>query len=249
MGRLWVLGSMGWMPRGGQETCCYLIECDGQLIMLDAGTGVSNLYRYADVLARYDHLSILLSHYHLDHIAGLMYLKRFCRDLALDIYGPGRPAYPKTTEEYLSDFLQSAIYSSGPFGFARSVRYFDYGGKDFTVGETHVGVTPQVHSSPSFQLRLGTDIVYATDTAFDACAWSSVQPAHILLHECWQLSAGDPRHSSAEALVLGLPRSSFDRVFLIHHNPSWAPDDRRAISALASTADICLAEDGICIEF
>ena len=122
MGRLWVLGSMGWMPRDGQETCSYLVECDDQLIMLDAGTGVSNLYRYTDVLSRYDRLSILLSHYHLDHMAGLMYLKRFCRDLALDIYGPGKPVYPKTTEQYLSDFLQSAIYSSGPFGLARTVR-------------------------------------------------------------------------------------------------------------------------------
>lgn len=249
MGRLWVLGSMGWMPRDGQETCSYLVECDDQLIMLDAGTGVSNLYRYTDVLSRYDRLSILLSHYHLDHMAGLMYLKRFCRDLTLDIYGPGKPVYPKTTEQYLSDFLQSAIYSSGPFGFARTVRYFDYGGKDFDVGETHIEVTPQRHSSPSFQLRLGTDIVYATDTAFDATSWSNVQPTHILLHECWQLSSGDPRHSSAEALVSGLPHPSFDHVLFIHHNPAWTPDDRRAISALASTAGISLAEDGMCIEF
>ena len=138
----------------------------------------------------------------------------------------------------------------GAFEGADNLLWVDmHTAKDFTVGDTHVSVTPQVHSSPSFRLRLGTDIVYATDTAFDACAWSSVQPAHILLHECWQLSAGDPRHSSAEALVLGLSRSSFDRVFLIHHNPSWTPDDRLAISALASTADICLAEDGMCIEF
>lgn len=247
MGRLWILGSAGWMPHKGQQTCCYLVECDNQLIMLDAGTGVSNLYLCADVLSRYDHLSIILSHYHLDHLAGLMYLKRFAHSLDLAIYGPGKPVYPKSTENYLSDFLQPAIYSSGPYGFARSVRYFDYGGTDFDVGTTHVGVTPQVHSAPSFRLRLGSRLIYATDTAFDADAWTDVEGAQVLLHECWQLSAGDPRHTCAEDLVRGLPLASFGRTLLIHHNPSWTHEDRRSLAACAAAANIGLAEDGMCI--
>ena len=64
---LWVLGSAGWMPKAGQETSCLLLEAQGQLIMLDAGTGVANLGLAAKALQRHDRLSILLSHYHLDH--------------------------------------------------------------------------------------------------------------------------------------------------------------------------------------
>ena len=90
---LWVLGSAGWMPKAGQETSCFLLEAQGQLIMLDAGTGVANLELVPEVLQRYDRLSVLLSHYHVDHLVGLMYLKRFAADKRVDVYGPGKPVY------------------------------------------------------------------------------------------------------------------------------------------------------------
>ena len=144
---LWVLGSTGWMPRAGQETSCFLLETAGQLVMLDAGTGVANLCLAAEALRRHEHLSVVLSHYHLDHLVGLMYLKRFAADKRVDVYGPGRPVYPRTTGEYVADVLQDAVYSSGPFGFAREVRYHDYGGDDFFLGDLHVEVQAQSHSA------------------------------------------------------------------------------------------------------
>lgn len=244
---LWVLGSAGWMPRAGQETSCFLLETHDQLVMLDAGTGVANLDLVSEVLQRHDHLNILLSHYHLDHLVGLMYLKRFAADMCVDVYGPGRPAYPKTTEEYVGDMLQNALYSSGPFGFAREVHYHDYGGQDFCVGALPVAVRMQVHSSPSFELRVGDLVTYATDTSFDAAAWDDCAPSRLLLHECWQLNAGDPRHTSVEGLVAGLPRERFDKVLLIHHNPSWNDTDRAEVERTAIRRGIALAHDGMTI--
>ena len=186
---LWVLGSAGWMPQAGQETSCFLLEAGEHLIMLDAGTGVANLDLAAEVLARHDCLSVLLSHYHLDHVVGLMYLKRFAAGKRVDVYGPGRPVYPKTTEEYAGDLLQSARDSSGSSGFAREVRYHDYGGRDFDVCGLPVAVRPQIHSSPSFELRVGDLVTYATDTSFDPAAWKDCVHSRLLLHECWQVGA------------------------------------------------------------
>lgn len=244
---LWVLGSAGWMPKAGQETSCFLLETQDQLIMLDAGTGVANLELVSEVLERHDHLSVLLSHYHLDHLVGLMYLKRFMADKSVDVYGPGKPVYPKTTKEYARDLLQSAIYSSGAFGFAREVRYHDYGGQDYCVGGLHVAVREQSHSSPSFELRLGNLVTYATDTSFDAAAWEDYPPTELLLHECWQSGAGDPRHTSVEALAAGLPREAFGRVLLIHHNPSWDARERAEIERAAARHGMELARDGMTV--
>lgn len=244
---LWVLGSAGWMPKAGQETSCFLLETQDQLIMLDAGTGVANLELVPEVLQRHDRVSVLLSHYHVDHLVGLMYLKRFMADKRVDVYGPGKPVYPKTTEEYAGDLLQSALYSSGAFGFAREVRYHDYGGRDFCVGGLHVAVREQSHSSPSFELRLGNLVTYATDTSFDAAAWEDYPPTELLLHECWQSGAGDPRHTSAVALAAGLPRERFGRVLLIHHNPSWDARERAEIERAAARHGIELAHDGMTV--
>ena len=242
---LWVLGSAGWMPRAGQETSCFLLETPEQLIVLDAGTGVANLGLAAEALRMHDHVSVLLSHYHLDHLVGLMYLKRFVADKRVDVYGPGKPVYPQTTEGYVGAMLQSALYSSGPFGFAREVRYHDYGGQDFRVGDLPVAVRPQSHSAPSFELRLGDLVTYATDTSFDAAAWEDCMPSKLLLHECWQLGAGDPRHTSVETLAAGLPRERFGRVLLVHHNPSWDEVERAEVERTAACHGMELARDGM----
>jgi len=102
--KLYVLGSGGWIPNKN-ETSCFLIEHKNELIMFDAGTGVSNLKHYAEVMGRYDTISIVLSHYHLDHVVGLIYLLPFIKGKKLNIYGPGKPVYEKSTEEYLNDLL------------------------------------------------------------------------------------------------------------------------------------------------
>ena len=244
MARLWVLGSGGWMPSGGRETSCFLVEMAGELMLLDAGTGVANLSLVPEVLARHDQLHVLLSHYHLDHVVGLMYLKRFCAGMRVDVYGPGRPVYAHTTEECMRGVLQPSVYSSGAYGFAREVRYHDYGGRVFSVGGVQVGVRPQQHSAPSFELRLDDVLVYATDTCFNVASWQDVKPAQVLLHECWQIENDDPRHTSARALADGLPRDRFEHVLLIHHNPAWSEDERAEVARIAAAAGIELAADG-----
>ena len=244
MTKVCILGSMGWMPAAGQQTACVLVETRGQLMLLDAGTGVANLAMCQDILARYDRLSILLSHYHLDHVCGLMYLKRFAAHMRVDVYGPGRPAYERTTADYLCDVLQESMYSSGPHGFAREVNYVDYDSKDFMVGDVRVGVRAQRHSAPSFELRIEDDVVYATDTCFDRENWGNVAPAKLLLHECWQLNNKDPRHTSVESLSSGLPRDTFGKVVLVHLNPSWNETERAAVERKARQRGFALAHDG-----
>lgn len=243
MNRLWVLGSSGWMPSKGRETTCVLVEIGKTLIMLDAGTGVANLAQHTDVLARHERLNIILTHYHLDHTVGLMYLKRFCSDMEVDVFGPGAPHYPKSCRDYAQDLLQQAFYSSGPHGFARDVTFQDYGDNDFLVGGVCVHPTLQKHSAPSFRLRLNDLVVLATDTTFDASAWKEERTVKLLLHECWQREATDPRHSSAEALASGLPRNRFDHVLWLHQNPAWDATERMAIARTAASCSCTLASD------
>jgi ribonuclease BN (tRNA processing enzyme) len=177
-----------------------------------------------------------------------MYLKRFCANKRVDVWGPGVPAYPRRTESYVRDLLQDAAYSSGPTGFAREVAYHDYGGEDFEVGGIPVRVRPQRHSSPSFELRVGDLVTYATDTSFDPAAWCDSPQSCLLLHECWQHSEGDARHTSLEALAKGLPRDRFRKIVLVHQNPAWSADERDAVSRLATNNHMCLAHDGMYLE-
>ena len=245
MDRLWILGSGGWMPSHGRETACMLVELGDSLILLDAGTGVSNLASHMDVLGRHTRMSVVLTHYHLDHTVGLMYLKRFCADMRIDGFGPGAPHYRQGCTGLAADLLQRAFYSSGPHGFSTDVHYHDYAEGDFEVGGIHVRSTLQRHSSPSFRLRLEDAVVLATDTSFEADSWASEPDARLLLHECWQLETVDPRHTSAKALSAGLPHERFDRILWVHLNPAWDDHERALVSQAARACGCALAEDGL----
>ena len=246
--RLWVLGSAGWMPAAGRETSCLLVELGDELVMLDAGTGVANLALASEALERHDRLRIVLSHYHLDHVVGLMYLKRFVAEMRVDVYGPGIPVYPRSTAAYVADLLQDALYSAGSEGFAREVRYHDYAGRDFCVGNIPIAVRAQHHSAPSFELRLADAVTYATDTSFRASDWHTAAPTKVLLHECWQVEDKDPRHTSAEALAAGLPTNRFERTLLVHQNPEWDETARATVERIAQRHGMELARDGMVLD-
>src|SRR5882724_1657758 len=66
--KLLLLGTGGYYGNDQRQTACLMLPEAG--ILLDAGTA---LYRIRDHVAT-DHLSIFLTHAHLDHIIGLTYL-------------------------------------------------------------------------------------------------------------------------------------------------------------------------------
>jgi phosphoribosyl 1,2-cyclic phosphate phosphodiesterase len=68
-----------------REPCCGEIELDGDLILIDAGR--------MDLAARCERqrpATILLTHYHADHVQGLLHL-RWGRGESIPVYGPKDP--------------------------------------------------------------------------------------------------------------------------------------------------------------
>ena len=214
--------------------------------MLDAGTGVSNIGHFKDVLDRYQTLHIILTHYHLDHIIGLSYLLPYISNKKIVIFGPGIPAYHKSTEELLNDFLKPEFFSRPLGKLAQEVSCFDYGEvSSFNIGEIKVSLTKQKHSSPSFSVMLDNDLLYVTDTVFDKIRWEECPEIKLLLHECWQLSDDDAqqKHCSLEAILNYLPLNKFGRVLLIHQNPLWSEKDVNTIHELTKNTNIAMAKD------
>lgn len=246
--RVHVLGSAGWIP-GEDETSCFMVEHEGALLLLDAGTGVSNLARHLDVLERHERITVLLSHYHLDHVIGLIYLLPFLEGKELHIYGPGRPCYDRSTRDLLEQLLQPAFFSRPLERFCERVACFDYCGKDFSADGVAVSVVPQRHSAPSFRLTLDNRLIYATDTAFNPSEWCGDYHGMTLLHECWDVtSEGQGKHTSARVLLDGLPAELVRSTYLIHKNPSWTRADLDVLERMAQAKGAHVARDGMVLE-
>ena len=247
---IFILGAAGWIP-GANETSCIMVENKGQLFILDAGTGLSNIGKYTHILDKYDTVHLLLSHYHLDHMIGLSYIDPFIRDKRFRIYGPGRLAYPETTDYYLRAFLRPEFFSRSIDKFSNDVKVLDFPGESFCIGDTRISVTRQKHSAPSYRITLDDKLIYATDLSFSADDWEGVS-AEVLFHECWEYKEpvhDSYRHTSLSQLKDKLPLSSFGWIYLIHHNPVWGEYDFRRINEMIRGTNISLAEDGmeICI--
>lgn len=242
--KLYILGSAGWIP-SKNETSCFLIEHKNQLIMLDAGTGTSNIKNHQTILGKYDTISIVLSHYHLDHLVGLIYLLPYLKGKKVNIYGPGKPTYPKRTEDYLNELLQTAFFSRPLDRFADEVYCFDYSDSSFYIGEVLVSVKKQKHSSPSFQISIDNKLVYATDTCFDISDWDKTTSGELLLHECWDIRCDNKnKHSSLENLINGINPNQFKNILLIHHNPEWNDSDYKKAFEMIKETNFSFASDG-----
>jgi ribonuclease BN (tRNA processing enzyme) len=242
--KLTVLGSGGWIPTPNNETACYMIESGDDLILLDAGTGLSNLEHYHDVLRNFDTIHIVLSHYHLDHIIGLSFLPVFFKDHTVWIYGPGEPAYPGGVRKTLNDFFSEPFSSSTVEELIDQIYFKDYTLGAFSVGNVTIEAFRQVHAHISYGLKVGNDLYYATDTMVLNETFEHASDVKLLLHECWEIeSAEDPFHTSLDEFIRYLPAEPTVRIGLIHRNPRWNQHDLMKAKARIGSRDIELIED------
>ena len=241
--KVYALGTAGWIP-GKNETSCFMVETENALFLLDAGTGIANLMHYKDVLDRYPTIHLLLSHYHLDHTIGLIYLDPLVRNKELIIYGPGLPYYKYSTEYYMRSLLRPEFFSRRIEDFATKVTCKDYPTSVFSLSGSTVSVKEQTHSSPSFRISIDNKLVYATDTAFNASDWANVK-ADVLLHECWEVENTNAKHTSLAKLMQELPQDAFSQILLIHQNPFWSSDVRASIEEIIRDTKFSLPCDGM----
>jgi phosphoribosyl 1,2-cyclic phosphodiesterase len=94
--RIW--GARGSIPApgpdtaryGGNTSCVQVTLSDGNLLVLDAGSGIRDL---GPSCAEAEQINILLTHLHLDHIQGLLFFAPFFRPgVEIVIWARRRPA-------------------------------------------------------------------------------------------------------------------------------------------------------------
>lgn len=102
-----ILGSGGWFATDERETACALVRDGDRALLLDAGSGLQR--------ARLDgvrELHILLTHFHLDHVCGLMAAPSL--PVMPTIWAPGRLAYGRASEEILRPLRSSPLAAFTP---------------------------------------------------------------------------------------------------------------------------------------
>jgi ribonuclease BN (tRNA processing enzyme) len=240
---LTILGGGGWFPAHGRQTATALLRNGAHAIMIDAGTGVSRLVERPELLDGCETLDIVLSHFHLDHIAGLAYLPALDLCDQTRVWGPGELLYGSATFDVLERLTHEPVH---PVPLEQQhIEVRDLPGEEVELAGVRVAMRRQDrHTAPSLAFRFDDQLTWITDTAYDPDSARFAAGCELLAHEAW-FTTDNPRnetiHTSAAQAAQTAGDAGIERLLLIHLPPfSQRVDDlvaeARATAPLAEPA-------------
>ena len=242
--QLTILGSGGGMPSGIRETACTLVREGERALLLDSGTGARRLVTDPAHLEGVEHLDVVLTHFHLDHVCGLPYLPML--PVSGSIWAPGAWLYGTDSAAILEPLRRPPI---APTDFTAVYPVEELGAGDQVVGGFAVRASAQPrHWSPSAGLRIGNELALVTDTPYEESSAALAEGVRVLLHEAWSSSSAPmyPEHDATAADAARVAREAgAAELVLIHLNPRFPEHSGVLEDAAATFERVRLGEDAM----
>jgi ribonuclease BN (tRNA processing enzyme) len=256
---LLVLGTQGWIPTPRRATTCLAYRESDTLLVFDAGTGLAHFLRppAAALLDGVDQLHILMTHYHLDHSAGLSYISGIFPNLLVTVHVPEAAVNGVAPEDGVPALIHRPFFPQDWTNQKRVALQTVRAG-DNDVAGVPVRVRAQKHADVSVGYRIRDRFAFVTDTVADPQTAEFAAGVQLLLHEAWidGKEEGDPRqeklvrrtyssHASARQAAELAARAEVDELYLIHLNPLFGEDYYREMERSARTIfpRTCVPED------
>ncbi|MDH4226485.1 MAG: MBL fold metallo-hydrolase [Deltaproteobacteria bacterium] len=244
---------------GGDTTCVEVVADSGEIIVIDAGTGIRRLgNHYAK--EKISRVNMVFTHPHWDHLAGFPFFKLLYKKTAtIDIRGP------RTTQEYIKTIISRTMTS--PYfpveltDIAADVKFHSTTGQDdFSIGSVHVKTIPLNHTNTGVGYRLeenGKAFVFLTDNELghphpagksfhDYVEFS--KGADLLIHDAeykpedYMKGWGHSTYTDAVNLAM---QAGVKTIGLFHHNQD-RPDD--GVDEILESSQKLLKDKGAKIE-
>jgi phosphoribosyl 1,2-cyclic phosphodiesterase len=222
---------------GGNTSCIEVRLADGEIVVLDAGTGLRQLG--AELVEEgATRIHLLVTHLHVDHIEGLgMFAPIYQPGTEIHIWGPSSPiaSLAERVATYFSPPLFPVHLSEAP---AR-IRFHDASDTEWRIGGARIASHAIIHPGPTVGYRLeegGRALAYLTDHEPALGADLETEPtewvsgfalayrANLLIHDCQYTPEEYERklgwgHSTTEQVAVFAERAEVDSLLLFHHDP------------------------------
>lgn len=212
--KVYFLGTNGWYDTKTGNTVSVLVETRNKYIILDAGNGI---YKADKFIKKDKPIYLLISHYHIDHIAGIHIMHKFQFPQGMDIYGP-------TGLKDLFRNVMNKPYTIPLTKLRTKVRLHEISAQDPLPEGIEFGVLK--HSALCYGYRISSDkkvVSYCTDTGICANLYRLARGADLLITECsfkpGQNNADWP-HLNPESAARVALKAGVKKMALIHFDAS-----------------------------
>jgi len=248
----------------GGNTSCVEVRCGDERIVLDAGTGLRNLGNALVKTGEPQSLTLLLSHFHWDHIQGLpFFVPAYMPQTKLAIVGSSDGRH--SLRDKLSRQMTEPHFPVQLDDLSAQLSYREArAGGRFDVGQNgvHVRVARLNHPGGVFAYRIeheGRAVVYATDTEHYACVDPALRAlalgADVLIYDAqytpdeYQSKVGWG-HSTFVAGCEVAKSAGVKKLVLFHHDPQR---DDAGVAAIEDASrvlfeDVVAAREGTTID-
>jgi phosphoribosyl 1,2-cyclic phosphodiesterase len=224
------------MIQVGGNTACVLVRFDnGQIVILDSGTGIRKLGNeiISQGIEQFDNIYVALSHSHLDHIHGFPFFKPAYdprRHFTISLCGKERTE--KDLGNIFSGQMRRDYFPVPMYEMGAKFTFWEPKETDYTA-RSGIRVKASLHNHPieTYGYRFeeeGKVLVYVTDVehidGIDPRVVTLAENADLLIHDA-QYTPEELKekkgwgHSSWEQAVEVAERARVKRLALFHHDP------------------------------
>jgi len=229
----------------GGNTSCVEVLCGSERIVLDAGTGLRSLGNALMAAGGAVSMTLLLSHFHWDHIQGLpFFVPAYLPQTKLVVMGSGGDR--GSLRDKLGRQMTEPHFPVQLDDLAAQMTYREArAGGRFEIGDASVRVARLNHPGGVFAYRIehgGRSLVYATDTEHYACVDPALRAlaegADVLVYDAqytpdeYQSKVGWG-HSTYVAGAEVAKSAGVGRLVLFHHDPQRSDAGVAAVEAAA----------------
>jgi phosphoribosyl 1,2-cyclic phosphodiesterase len=232
---------------GGNTSCVEIHPASGEIVILDAGTGIRELgvRLVRDGVRR---IHILLTHLHVDHLEGLgMFAPIYEGGTELHIWGPASPV--ASLEERIATYFSPPLFPLTLAEVPARIEYHDASESEWSIDGARFSSHAILHPGPTVGYRIeedGSVLAYLTDHEpalgadldVDAPEWISgfeiARGADVLIHDCqYTVTEYASRmgwgHSSTEHVATFAAKADVGRLLLFHHDPMHVDEELEAM--------------------
>ncbi len=214
-----------YMKYGGDTTCISIITESGDIVIIDAGTGIRRLGIHPD----YNDLNVynlVFTHFHWDHVMGFNFFKPiFEKNKTIKIRNSCFSSF--FVKDILEDLMRKPFFPVTMGDLNAKIKFIENQGTKFSIGSLNIETIPLSHPGEGAGYKFtenGKSFVFLTDNELGFNHLKSLKSDRKMQKDSGQVKA-DHKNTDQEKTEFNAYLKFAENADLLFHDGEFTPDE------------------------